>query len=314
MTLREGMIMKTEYLREFVALAALGNFHLAAKHLFISQPTLSNHVRALEQELGFPLFDRERGNELTAPGSLFLDAAQAALASLDEAIGDCRKLSQAIQGEVQPVRIAAFVPHDDVRSALGDAYEGAYVFCEYHMGRPHFYEFAHDRADIACTYRLDRFPALKAEAVRLNLHHAPLGAMPCSFAMRTSHPLALGPLTRQGLKGARFAVLSSVEFGYWKSLVSEFLGPDVRVEFQPFPVDTPDNLRVFDLDDMILVSPKAMVQEFFACRDEYVSHDTVDGQALYMPCSVAWRSRPDRPLVGEMVAKLRQAFEEGRSR
>ena len=99
-----------------------------------------------------------------------------------------------------------------------------------------------------------------------------------------------------------------MEFGYWKSLVSEFLGPGVQAEFQPFLVDTPDNLRVFDLDDMILVSPRSMVREFFACRDEYVSRDTVDGQPLYMPCGVVWRSQADRPLVDEMVARLRQVL------
>lgn len=300
--------MKTEYLKEFVTLSALGNFHQAAKQLFVSQPTLSNHMKALERELGFRLFDRDRGNELTAAGTLFLDAAQGALASLDGTIEDCRRLSAAALGERRPVRFAAFIPHDEVRSALGDAYEGAYLFCRYHMGRPHLYGFAHDQVDIACTYRVERFPSLRAEADRLSLRYAPLGLTPCSFAMRASHPLASGPLTRENLDGARFAVLSSVEFGYWKSLVSEFLGLDTRVEFRPFSIDTPDNLRMFDLDDMILVSPRAMVEEFFACRDEYVSCDAVDGETLYMPRGIVWRPQADRPLVDEMVAKLCQTW------
>lgn len=303
--------MKTEHLREFATLAALGNFHVAAEALFISQPTLSNHVRALEGELGFPLFDRERGNELTAPGSLFLDAAQTALATLDGAVADCRSLVAAQAAAVDPVRIAVFIPHSDVHGALAADYGGTYVFCPYHMGRPHLYDFAQGRADIACTYQLERFPALAAEAERLGLRHADLGRTPCSFAMKTTHPLAAGPLTREGLRNAQFAVLSSVEFGYWKSLVSAFLGPDADAGFHPFFVDTTDNLRAFDLGDMILVSPTYMVREFFAYRDGYTAFDTVDGEALYMPRSIVWRPSEDRPLVEEVVARLRQALDDG---
>lgn len=306
--------MRTEHLREFVTLAGLGNFHVAADELFISQPTLSNHMRTLEDELGFSLFDRERGNELTAPGSLFLDAAQTALALLDGSVKDCRALVAAQEDAIDPVRLAVFIPHDEVHGALAADYGGSYVFCPFHIGRPHLYDFVQGQADIACTYRLERFPSLKAEADRLGLRHADLGRTPCAFAMRATHPLAGGPLTREGLREARFAVLSSVEFGYWKSLISALLGPDVNASFHPFFVDTIDNLRAFDLGDMVLVSPTYMIREFFACREGYVSFDEVDGEKLYMPCSVVWRQQEDRPLVEEVVMRLRCALndEEGK--
>lgn len=303
--------MKTEHLREFVALAASGNFHVAADRLFISQPTLSNHMRALEGELGFSLFDRERDNELTAPGSLFLDAAQTALAVLGGAVEDCRALVAAQEAVVEPVRLAVFIPHSEVHGALAADYGGSYVFCPFHMGRPHLYDFAQDRADIACTYQLERFPSLRAEAERLGLRHADLGRMPCSFAMKATHPLAQGPLTREGLRKAQFAILSSVEFGYWKSLISAFLGSDADARFRPFFVDTTDNLRAFDLEDMILVSPDYMVREFFASREGYVSFDTVDGETLCMPRSIVWRPQEDRPLIEEIVARLRQVLDDG---
>ena len=68
--------MKIELLREFVALAHYGSFRAASEKLFVSQPTLSNHIKALEQELGFELFDRSRDNELTDEGALLPHAAQ----------------------------------------------------------------------------------------------------------------------------------------------------------------------------------------------------------------------------------------------
>lgn len=84
--------MRTEFLREFATLANYGNFHAAAEKLFISQPTLSNHIKTLENELGFELFDRSRNNELTAAGSLLLDGTQAALANIDAAVEACHRL------------------------------------------------------------------------------------------------------------------------------------------------------------------------------------------------------------------------------
>ncbi len=62
--------------------------------LFVSQPTLSNHIKALEQELGFELFDRSRDNELTDEGALLLDAAQSALLIIDSTLEECRKRSE----------------------------------------------------------------------------------------------------------------------------------------------------------------------------------------------------------------------------
>ena len=52
---------------------------------------LSNHIKALEQELGFELFDRSRDNELTDEGALLLDAAQSALLIIDSTLEECRQ-------------------------------------------------------------------------------------------------------------------------------------------------------------------------------------------------------------------------------
>jgi LysR family transcriptional activator of glutamate synthase operon len=50
--------MQLENLQEFVTLADTGSFAAAADILFLSQATLSRHIRDMEQELGLPLFYR----------------------------------------------------------------------------------------------------------------------------------------------------------------------------------------------------------------------------------------------------------------
>ena len=47
-----------------------------AERLFISQQTLSNHIRRMEEELGVPLFKRKPSLSLTLAGELVLSFAQ----------------------------------------------------------------------------------------------------------------------------------------------------------------------------------------------------------------------------------------------
>lgn len=69
--------MEIQYLKEFVQLAARENFLEAADELFISQSSLSKHIKRLEKELGTPLFDRTtRKVKLNAYGSLLLPYAK----------------------------------------------------------------------------------------------------------------------------------------------------------------------------------------------------------------------------------------------
>ena len=74
-------------LRYFVAVAEEGNVGRAAKRLRVAQPPISRHIRALEDEIGAPLFARTpRGMTLLSPGRIFLEHARGILAAVDRAV------------------------------------------------------------------------------------------------------------------------------------------------------------------------------------------------------------------------------------
>lgn len=78
--------MEIHQLRYFLAVAAARNFSRAAERCHVSQPSLSQQIIKLEEELGERLFERgAREVRTTAAGELFRPHAERALAELVQA-------------------------------------------------------------------------------------------------------------------------------------------------------------------------------------------------------------------------------------
>ena len=80
------MDLELRQLRVFLTVASELHFSRAARRLHVSQPALSQQIRALEKTLGAALFDRSsRATELTAAGRALLDAAPRVLFEAERA-------------------------------------------------------------------------------------------------------------------------------------------------------------------------------------------------------------------------------------
>lgn len=90
-------------LRHFTELASIGSFSKAAQKLHLTQPALSRSLKALEDELGHPLFDRVgRSIELTAFGQQIMARAQLLVDEARELRISAGKLQK---GEIGNLRI-----------------------------------------------------------------------------------------------------------------------------------------------------------------------------------------------------------------
>jgi DNA-binding transcriptional LysR family regulator len=87
-------------LRYFVVVAEELHFRRAAERLFISAPTLSQQIKAVEHEVGAPLLIRHsRGVDLTPAGRALLHGGAQMLKAADELLAETRRVA----GLAEPV-------------------------------------------------------------------------------------------------------------------------------------------------------------------------------------------------------------------
>ncbi|MDR2998720.1 MAG: LysR family transcriptional regulator [Microbacterium sp.] len=94
--------MRLEELRSFEAVARLGHFTRAADELFLTQPSLSRQIQALESDLGATLFQRDRtGVAITTAGEALLPIARRMLADADAARQEMDELAGLRRGRIR---------------------------------------------------------------------------------------------------------------------------------------------------------------------------------------------------------------------
>ncbi len=84
----------------FIAVAHAASLSQAARDLKVTQPTLTTSIRKFEAELGFKLFNRDHGFELTALGKEFLPRAEQALDQIQHLQQETDLIKAGLLGEL----------------------------------------------------------------------------------------------------------------------------------------------------------------------------------------------------------------------
>lgn len=94
--------MEIYQLRTFVAVAQQGHLTQAAEILHLSQPAVTAQIKALEEELGVPLFERTAGGVvLTKAGQLLLPEAEKIIAGARGMLSRAKGLQGNLGGKVR---------------------------------------------------------------------------------------------------------------------------------------------------------------------------------------------------------------------
>jgi DNA-binding transcriptional LysR family regulator len=95
-------------LHYFLAIADEGSFTRAAERLLVAQPSLSQQIKSLENELGGPLLERlPQGVRLTAAGKAFMPEARAAVTHAERATRNARSALGLEAGELEVATVTS---------------------------------------------------------------------------------------------------------------------------------------------------------------------------------------------------------------
>ncbi|MGA4845217.1 LysR family transcriptional regulator [Streptomyces sp. G5(2025)] len=144
--------MQFQQLLYFVAVAETRHFTRAAEEVHVSQPSLSQQIRALEKELGAELFSRARGNiALTDAGEALLPLARRILADADTARIEVQELAQLRRGRIRlgatPSVCTGLLP--EVLRAFHDRHPGIQLLIEESGSHDLVRELARGALDLA---------------------------------------------------------------------------------------------------------------------------------------------------------------------
>lgn len=95
-------MVELRHLRYFLAVVEENGFTRAATRLHVSQPTLSQQIRALERSIGHALFDRLPGGpRLTPAGRALVEPASRALVLVTDGVRAAREAAQHAAGDLR---------------------------------------------------------------------------------------------------------------------------------------------------------------------------------------------------------------------
>lgn len=170
-------------LRQAIAVAEHLNFSHAANALGVSQSSVSARIRALEQDLGILLFERNtRGVRLTEAGRHFVDRVSESIDQLDHAV---KTAGMAAHGECGRLRIAihALISHSFLSQLIGKYREDhpcIDIEIVEETAREAFVQLREDRIDAAFVAGTPKLP---------DFHSRKIWTEPLVAALPSSHIL-----------------------------------------------------------------------------------------------------------------------------
>lgn len=176
--------MELRQLRYFIAVAEELSFTKGAARVHISQPPLSRQIALLEDEVGVPLFERDKHHvALTEAGKAFLPEARKVIEASLHAVGTAVR---AARGEFGKLTLAfggsaAYMLLPEVLRAFRDRFPGVQLSLVHLPLTAHLDAILEDRVDVGTLVMPIREPAIASEL---------LVKEPLVVVLPSGHPLS----------------------------------------------------------------------------------------------------------------------------
>ncbi len=306
--------MELRHLRYFIAVAQSGSFTHAALELGIQQPPLSQQVRDLERELGYPLFRRlPRGVELTEGGTVFLEEATAILAAVQRGVARASQVAHGTAGSLALGFTSSAVMHrfaPDLIRRYREANPGVELAIHENNAAAVTEAVASRRLDIGFIRR----PVSEHSGIAFDI----VASEPLLIALPSRHPLA-ARAGQGGIPRVRLRDLAAESFILVRrpgapGMYGDLIEACRKVGFSPNVVAEVDQM----LTNVTLVAAGVGVSVVPASmrdihQEEVCYAEAADAPQLAAPLTLVSRAGETNPVAQRFVRFAREAGEAARA-
>ena len=292
--------MELRHLRYFITVAEELNFSKAALKLYTAQPSLSQQIKDLEEDVGVRLLNRtKRKVELTEEGAVFLEQARLTLAQADKAVAMARQVSKDKQ---QLLRIG-FVPVAEMKVF-------PYVLPNLRVQNPDL------KIELLSLNNLEQMRAIKkgeldVSFTRHNFHNDEIESKfvlrePLIFILPKDHPLAkYERIPVKALNGIDFIIPAEEQSGTLHNAILDFAKQN-NIEFNI--VQKADNI-LFNINSIGMGLGCTILPGYIA---PLTMSNTVirplDVELPYLDLYVSYRKNMDSVAVQKFMELLTKVF------
>lgn len=297
--------MTLDLLREYIVFAKHLNFSRAAAELSMTQSTLSKHVAALEEELGFLVVERGRELRFTAQGKAFLESAQKVVHLYDDELA---ALQAQFASNAEPVLLYESLSRwTEFLDSLDDV---PFSFAEMKSGESIIEGVTKGRMDVGFGHDLSIDADLQASAEERGIDIVPITTMPMGLLLSRDNELArLETLGRDDLRSRTFAVLDGSFFDENSAFIPALFGRDLDLRFSITPISgSLANVDHLQLGDEILLYDRETLRALCERRQDLTMFETLDGIPIEVPIALYCRRDDPNPNVSRFVERARAFF------
>ncbi len=290
--------MELRQLRYFVAVAEQGSISGAALMMGVQQPTVSQHIRSLEDRVATNLFERHsRGMRLTDGGRRLLRSAHRIVREIDKALDQALQTSRAEEGHLRlglygslsggPLRAALQAFHEERQSVTLELWE--------HSPQGLLSELRDHRIELAVT-PLD---VTSNDFDTLHLWDEPLIA-----ALPATHPLAGKRSVKwQDLASARLVVRTWESGSTLYAFLRSRIAPDAYLAADQHYISRESLLGLVGTGEGYTVLGASTAGASYPG----VLFIPIDEPDATVPMTAVWLKENDNPLRGKFIAMLRDS-------